>query len=56
MQEADADDALTDADVLGRAGAGLRINLDVLVEVYKVLDAFVWIIVLTTSLAVPAVL
>ena len=29
MQEADADDALTGADVLGRAGAGLGVDFDV---------------------------
>ena len=52
MQEADADDALACTYVLGRAGAGLCIDLDVLVKIYEIL----WIIVLTTSLAVPAVL
>ena len=41
MQEADADDALTGADVLGRAGAGLGVDFDVLVQVDEVLDAFV---------------
>ena len=41
MQEADADDALARTHVLGRAGAGLGINFDVLVEVYEILDAFI---------------
>ena len=33
MQEADADDALTGADILARAGTGLGVNLNVLVKV-----------------------
>ena len=41
MQEADADDALTGADVLGGTGAGLGVNLNVLVQVDQVLDALV---------------
>ena len=46
MQEADADDALTGADVLGRAGAGLGVNLNVLVQIDQVLDAFVMAVLL----------
>ena len=41
MQEAQADRALAGADVLGRAGAGLGVDLDVLVEVDEELDALV---------------
>ena len=41
MQEADADDALAGAHVLGGAGAGLGVHLDVLVQVHQVLDALV---------------
>ena len=46
MQEADADDALTGADVLGGAGAGLGVNLNVLVQIDQVLDAFVMAVLL----------
>ena len=46
MQETDADGALAGTDVLGRAGAGLGVNFDVLVEVYQVLDAFIMSILL----------
>ena len=46
MQEADADDALTGADVLGRAGAGLGVDLNVLVQIDQVLDAFVMAVLL----------
>ena len=45
MQEADADDALAGAHVLGRAGAGMPSSWP-----------YFWIMVLMTSLAVPAVL
>ena len=41
MQEADADDALAGAHILGGAGAGLGVNLNVLVQFNQVLDAFV---------------
>ena len=41
MQEADADDALTDANLLGRTGTGLGVLLDVLVEFNEVLHRFV---------------
>ena len=41
VQEADADHALAGADVLGRAGAGLGVDLNILIEVYEVLDASV---------------
>ena len=41
MQEADADDALTGADILARTGTGLGINLYILVKVREVFDAFV---------------
>ncbi len=41
MQEADADDTLAGAHVLGGAGAGLGVHLNVLVQVYQVLDALV---------------
>ena len=41
MQEADADFALAGAHILGGAGAGLGVNLNVFVQVDQVLDAFV---------------
>ena len=41
VQEAEADGALAGADVLGRAGAGLGVDGDVLVEVDEELDALV---------------
>ena len=41
MQEADADHALADADLLGRAGAGLRVLRDVLVQLHEVLHGLV---------------
>ena len=61
MQEADADDALAGADVLGRAGAGLGVNLAMFLSRstrYWMPSSwpYFWIMVLMTSLAVPAVL
>ena len=41
MQEADADDALTGAHVLAGAGAGLGVDLDVLVQIHQILDALI---------------
>ena len=41
MQEPEADRALAGADVLGRTGAGLGVDRDVLVEVNEELDALV---------------
>ena len=46
MQENDADGALAGAHILGRAGAGLGIHLDVLVQVNQVLDALVMAVLL----------
>ena len=46
MQETDTDDTLACTDVLGRAGAGLCVNLNVLVEVDKVLDTFIMSVLL----------
>ena len=41
MKESDSDNALCRSDVLGRTGAGLGVDFDVLVEVYEVLYTFV---------------
>ena len=41
MQEADADDTLTGANILGGAGAALGVNFDVLIEVNQILDALI---------------
>ena len=41
MQEADANDALAGADILGGAGAALGVNFDVLIEVNQILDALI---------------
>ena len=46
MQESDTDDAFACTDVLGRAGAGLRVDLNVLIEIDKILDAFVMSVLL----------
>ena len=60
MQETDADDALACAYVLGRTGAGLCIDWMFLSRSTRYLMPSswpnFWTIVLTTSLAVPAVL
>lgn len=49
VQEAQADGALAGADVLGRAGAGLGVDGDVLVEVDEELDAVVVAVLLGSS-------
>ena len=41
MQEADTDYALADADIFARAGAGLGVNFNVLIQIAEVLDAFI---------------
>ena len=46
MEESETDDTLTCSNILGRAGTGLCVDLDVLIKVNKVLDAFIVAILL----------
>ena len=46
MQETDTDDTLACTYVLGRAGAGFCVDLNILVEINKVLDAFIMSVLL----------